>query len=163
MSTPTLTLGFLLSDAARLYRKRFEQRARGLGFTRAQFQVLATLYRAEGIQQGRLADIMEIEPITLVRLIDKLEGRGLIERRQHPTDRRIWQLYLTDTAHPLLDTMLEIGDATRLDAVADISESEEAALMGLLATIKSNLSACCSAPAVQAPATQAIVKEVSHG
>lgn len=163
MSLHSPTLGFLLSDTARLYRKRFEQRARGLGFTRAQYQVLATLYRAEGIQQGRLADVLEIEPITLVRLLDKLEARGLIERRQHPTDRRIWQLYLTDAAHPLLDTMLELGDATRLEAVSGLSGADEEALMRLLAAVKSNLSACCATPIV-APAVLSVEgKEVSHG
>ena len=94
------TLGFLLHDVARLLRKRFEQRARDLGLTRSQWQTLAYLNRNEGIHQSGLADILEIEPITLVRILDRLEERGLVERRRHPTDRRIWLLYLKDAARP---------------------------------------------------------------
>ncbi|MGZ2425698.1 DNA-binding MarR family transcriptional regulator [Rhizobium laguerreae] len=96
----TPTLGFLLHDVARLLRKRFEQRAKCLGLTRSQWQTLAYLSNNEGIHQGGLAEILEVEPITLVRILDKLAERGLIERRQHPTDRRIWMLYMRDEAHP---------------------------------------------------------------
>ena len=95
MDTPVLTpsssssiVGFLLHDVARLMRRRFEQRAIRLGFTRAQWQVLVHLAQNEGIHQAGLADILEVEPITLVRILDKLQARGLIERRQHPNDRR---------------------------------------------------------------------------
>ena len=72
-------LGFLLHDVARLLRKRFEQKARGMGLTRAQWQVLAHLARREGIHQGGLADILDIEPITLVRILDRLEAASLVE------------------------------------------------------------------------------------
>src|SRR3982751_2598455 len=119
----TPTLGFLLHDVARWLRKRFEQRAKCLGLTRSQWQTLAYLSNNEGIHQGGLAEILEIEPITLVRILDKLEERGLIERRQHPTDRRIWQLFLRGEALPLLEQMREIGDLTRGDALAGVSEA----------------------------------------
>src|SRR3954470_3982627 len=118
------TLGFLLHDVARFLRKRFEQHARGLGLTRSQWQVLAFLAPNEGIHQGGLAEILEIEPITLVRILDKLESRGLIERRQHPTDRRIWQLYLRDAARPLIAEMKTIGEATRAEALAGLAEAD---------------------------------------
>ncbi|MGO7675379.1 MarR family transcriptional regulator, partial [Rhizobium ruizarguesonis] len=73
-----------------------------LGLTRSQWQTLAYLSNNEGIHQVGLAEILEVEPITLVRILYKLAERGLIERRQHPTDRRIWLLYMRDEAHPLL-------------------------------------------------------------
>src|SRR5436190_23691376 len=100
-SPTTPPLGFLLHDAARLMRKRFEQRARaaGLGLSRAHWQILALLKRNEGIQQGALADLMDIEPITLVRQIDRCQAAGLVERRPDPKDRRAWRLFLTEKAH----------------------------------------------------------------
>src|SRR5260221_10345168 len=93
-------LGFLLHDVARLMRKRFEQNARDLGLTRSQCQVLAHLARNEGIQQSALADILEVEPITLTRILDRLEDGGLVERQAHPTDRRVRLLRLTEAARP---------------------------------------------------------------
>src|ERR1700730_1751783 len=92
------TLGFLLHEVARLLRKRFEQNARCSGLTRSQWQVLAYLANNEGINQSGLADLLEIEPITLGRIIDKLQTRALIERRPHPSDRRVWLLPLTPAA-----------------------------------------------------------------
>jgi MarR family transcriptional regulator, transcriptional regulator for hemolysin len=93
-------LGFLLHEVARLLRKRFEQNARGCGLTRSQWQVLTYLGQNEGINQARLAELLEIEPITLGRILDKLETRSLIERHPHPTDRRTWLLHLVEAAHP---------------------------------------------------------------
>jgi DNA-binding MarR family transcriptional regulator len=92
------TLGFLLHEVARLLRRRFEQNARDSGLTRSQWQVLAYLANNEGINQSGLADLLEIEPITLCRIVDKLQTRGLIERRPDPSDRRAWLLHLTPAA-----------------------------------------------------------------
>jgi DNA-binding MarR family transcriptional regulator len=147
------TLGFLLHDVARFLRKRFEQNARGLGLTRSQWQVLAFLAPNEGIHQGGLAEILEVEPITLLRILDKLESRGLIERRQHPTDRRIWLLYLTPQAHPILDQMRELGDLTRSEALDGIPEAEREKLLGTLTIMKKNLVAACAKPAATREAT----------
>jgi MarR family transcriptional regulator for hemolysin len=147
------TLGFLLHDVARFLRKRFEQNARGLGLTRSQWQVLAFLAPNEGIHQGGLAEILEVEPITLLRILDKLESRGLIERRQHPTDRRIWLLHLTPQAHPILDQMRELGDLTRSEALAGIPEPEREQLLGMLTIMKKNLIAACAQPAATRDAT----------
>ena len=146
MPDPQPTLGFLLHDVARILRKRFEQRARGLGLTRAQWQVLAYLMPNEGIHQGGLAELLDIEAITLVRILDKLEARGLIERRRHPTDRRIWLLYLTETAHPLLARMRVFGDATRQEALAGLTDAERAQLLRMLTTMKKNLIEACERP-----------------
>src|ERR1700751_1352951 len=112
MSHPELdrSFGFLVSDVSRLLRKRFDQRARTLGLTRAQWQVLAYLARYEGINQTGLADILEIEPITLARLIDRMEEAGWVERRAHPSDRRARQLYLTEKAEPIFARMRALGE-----------------------------------------------------
>lgn len=139
MELPERNLGFLLHDVARLMRKRFEQNARGLGLTRSQCQVLAHLARNEGIQQSGLADILEIEPITLTRLLDRLEEAGLVERRAHPTDRRIRQLHLTGKAHPLLADIFAIGAATRGEALEGVIEEDRERLFALLSSMKANL------------------------
>ena len=133
------TLGFLLNDVARLLRKRFEQRARHLGLTRAQWQVLAYVARHEGIHQQALAEILEIEPITLVRLIDRIEAAGLVERRQHPKDRRVRLLHLTPAAHPILEEMRKIGQATREEALAEISPADRERLTEILLSMRGNL------------------------
>ena len=149
------TLGFLLHDVARLLRKRFEQRAKCLGLTRSQWQTLAYLANNEGIHQGGLAEILEIEPITLVRILDKLSERGLIERRQHPTDRRIWLLYMREEAHPILAEMREIGDVTRAEALQGASPEQREALFNILSEMKTNLVQACRTPVAD--------KEQNHG
>lgn len=147
MPDPQPTLGFVLNDVARFLRKRFEQRARGLGLTRAQWQVLAYLAPNEGIHQGGLAELLDVEPITLVRILDKLEIHGLIERRRHPTDRRIWLLHLTAKAHPILARMRAIGDLTRQEALHGLADAERAQLLRMLTTMKKNLIEACDRPA----------------
>src|SRR5689334_3033341 len=107
---PEDTFGFVLHDVARLLRKRFDQRARALGLTRAQWQVLAHLARAEGINQSGLADILEIENITLGRLVDRLEEAGWVERRLSGQDRRVRLLHLTEKAKPILGRMRALGE-----------------------------------------------------
>jgi len=141
------TLGFLLHEVARLLRKRFEQRAAHLGLTRSQWQAIAYLAKNEGINQTGLAEMLEIEPITLVRILDRLAERGLIERRQHPTDRRTWQLYLKEAARPLLVAMQPFGEATRAEALGGVSEEDRQRLFQTLTLMKSNLVAACQAPA----------------
>jgi len=143
-----INLSFLLHDTARLLRKRFEQNARDLGLTRAQYQALAYLSRQEGIHQGGLAEMLDIEPITLVRILDKLEARDLIERRAHPTDRRIRLLYLTPKAHPILASIREIGSLTRTEAFAGIPQAELERLERILTTMKANLLDALSRPPV---------------
>ena len=138
------TVGFLLHDVARLLRKRFDQRAKSLGLTRSQWQVLAHLAQNEGIQQGNLADILEVEAITLARMIDKLEERGWVERRRHPRDRRSWLLFLTNAARPLLAQLRAIGDAARGEALEGVEESERVQLVETLAKMKINLLRVCA-------------------
>src|SRR3984957_12245038 len=146
MSDSHPTLGFLIHEENRLMRKRFEQKARNSGLTRSQWQAIAYLSKNEGIHQGALAELLEIEPITLVRILDKLVERGLVERRQHGTDRRIWLLFLKDAARPLLATMQQIGEATRAEALVGVSEGDRDRLLETLTQMKSNLSMACRAP-----------------
>ncbi|WP_297834617.1 MarR family winged helix-turn-helix transcriptional regulator [Pseudomonas sp.] len=144
--TDTLTLGFAMHDSARLMRKRFEQRARHVGLTRSQWQVLAMLATHEGIHQKGLADLLELESITLVRLLDKMAERGLIERRSHATDRRLSLLYLTEQAHPLLELMRGMGQTTRQEATAGFSEDETQLLLQMMTRVRANLIEACSRP-----------------
>ena len=140
------TLGFLVHDVARLLRKRLEQQARaaGIGLTRAQWQVLAYTARSEGLNQTCLAGYLEIEPITLVRLIDRLEALGLIERRIDPRDRRQRNLYLTGQAWPELERIRALGAEIREEALTGLDPAERARLMAALVTIKGNLLASLS-------------------
>ena len=137
------TLGFLVHDVARLLRKRLEQRARaaGIGLTRAQWQTLAYLARSEGINQATLAQLLDIEPITLVRLIDRLEGIGLVERRPDPRDRRQRNLFLTERAWPELARIKALGAEVREEALAGLGAAERERLMGALVQVKTNLQA----------------------
>ncbi len=135
----TRSLGFLLGDASRLLRKRFDARAVTLGLTRAQWRVLARLRRREGINQTELADILEIETITLGRHIDRLEAKGWVERRPDPADRRAWKLFLNPSVRPVLARMRKLSEITRREALKDISESESEQLVELLLKIKGNL------------------------
>ncbi len=146
---PERTLGFVLHDVARMLRKRFEIQARGadLPLTRAQWSVLAHLSRREGLNQAALAQILEIEPITLVRLLDRLEASGLVERRPDPSDRRARALYLTPSAHPLLDQIWRLAADVREEAMTGFSEGEREQLISLLLRLKGNLAepAACDA------------------
>ena len=137
------TLGFLVHDVARLLRKRLEQRARvaGIGLTRAQWQTLAYLARSEGINQVTLAQLLDIEPITLVRLIDRLEAIGLVERRPDPRDRRQRNLFLTEKAWPELARIKALGAEVREEALAGVGAAERERLMDSLARVKGNLQA----------------------
>ncbi len=139
MKTGKDTIGFLLNDAARLMRKDFERRTRAMGLTRAQWQTLFHLARNEGCNQVTLADLLEVEPITLARVIDKLEACGLVERRADPNDRRARLLFLGARAHPLLEELRALGAETREIALAGIGEDERTLLMTLLTRMRANL------------------------
>src|SRR5215472_8561727 len=124
MEESASNLGFLMHDVARLMRKRFEQHARGLGLTRSQWQVLAYLSRNEGISQTGLADLLDVEPITLSRIVDRLVETGFVDRIAHATDRRMWCLRLTEAARPKLKQVRELGEKTRRETLAGVSEAD---------------------------------------
>ena len=140
------TLGFLLHDVARLLKKRLEQHSRRSGLTRSQWQILAYLEQNEGINQARLAELIEIEPITLGRIVDKLEALRLIKRYPHPTDRRRWLLHLMPAAGSRLEQAGEYGDVTRREALAGVSEDDGQRLLKTLEAMKANLTEACEAP-----------------
>ncbi len=144
--TTQQTTGFVLHDVARLMRKRFEQRARQTGITRSQWQVLSMLSRHEGIHQKGLADLLEIESITLVRLLDKMQERGLIERRPHQTDRRMTLLFLTQAAHLPLQQLRQLGEQTRRETMVDFTEQEHHLLQQFLGRMRENLLEACARP-----------------
>lgn len=106
---PRREFAFLLNDVARLLRTFADQRARQFGMTRAQWAVLVRLEHAEGLKQSELAELLDLQPITLTRLVDRLCANGLIERRPDPNDRRAKRLYLTAQARPLMDRLAELG------------------------------------------------------
>jgi len=134
------SFGFVLHETARLLSKRYDQRAKSLGLTRAQIQVLAYLVYHEGINQAGLAELIEIEPISLARLIDRMEQAGWVERRPDPRDRRAWRLYITDKAKPVFAEIIAIGAEVRGEALAGFSELERDQMMELLMRVRRNLS-----------------------
>ena len=134
------TIGVLLSDAARLLRRRFDARARGIGVSRAQWQVLIALARAEGINQAGLAERLDVETITVGRMVDRLAEAGLVERRADPADRRAWRLYLRPRARDLLADLAPIAADLRAEMLAGLSAAEQAGLQALLLRLRANLS-----------------------
>jgi DNA-binding MarR family transcriptional regulator len=131
---------FLLPDVARLLRRAFDERARSIGVTRPQWRVLITLDRNESINQGGLADLLEVEPITLCRMVDRLQEAGLVERRPSPADRRVWQLFLTDKSRPLLKQLRGVATELLKEAMAGISQAEQDQLDATLERVRANLS-----------------------
>jgi MarR family transcriptional regulator for hemolysin len=139
MDSPHQNVGALLVDVARLLRRNFNRRAQDLGLTQTQWQALARLSHNEGMNQACLADLLEVQPITLARLVDRLEAAGWVERRADPEDRRAQRLYLTAKAAPLLDHMRALAAETREEAMRGLSDAERARLLRALQTIKGNL------------------------
>ncbi|MBV9569636.1 MAG: MarR family transcriptional regulator [Alphaproteobacteria bacterium] len=129
----------VLHDVARLLRTRFDQRARARGMTRAQWVILARLSRQPGISQNDLAGICEVEPITIGRLVDRLENRGLVERRADPTDRRINRLHLLPAAQPILEEISSYRDTLSESIQEGLDEEARGALIDALLHIKTKL------------------------
>ena len=132
-------LGFLIHDLARLLRRNFDRRVQELGLTQAQWRAIVHLSRSEGMTQSTLADSLEVQPITLGRLIDRMQSAGWVERRSHPLDRRATQLYLTDKCQPSLAEIHTRAAATLDEAVAGITASGQRQFIESLQRIKRNL------------------------
>jgi DNA-binding MarR family transcriptional regulator len=118
------TLPFEIGETAHALRKAFDRRAVGLGVTRAQWKVLFRLDRRPGLRQIELADMLDIEPITLSRIIDRLEESELVERRADPKDRRAWRLHVTARAQPLIAKLRAIADDMIAEAFAGIDPKD---------------------------------------
>lgn len=132
--------GQILTDSTRLMRRAFDERARGIGVTRPQWQVLTMLARHEGTNQGGLADLLDVEPITLCRMVDRLQDAGMVERRADPADRRAWRLFLTGKARDLLAELRPLALELIDEAMSGLSPSERDTLIGLLDRVRANLS-----------------------
>ena len=133
--------GFLVHDLSRLIKRRFERRARqmGLPITRQQAAVILNIAGNQGVSQAEVATWLGIEPIALVRMLDKLHEEGLVERRAHPTDRRIRTLWLTPSAGSVVERILAINEAIRQEAFSGLPPETRIALIDVLGRIKDNL------------------------
>ena len=130
---------FSLNDVARMLRTYADQEASQFGITRAQWVVLVRLDRFEGLKQSELAEMLDLQPISLTRLLDRLSDSGLIERRADPNDRRAKLLFLTPAARPLLERLGDLGDQLMGTALAGVDRSHVETMVAQLAVIKENL------------------------
>ncbi|MFO1067016.1 MAG: MarR family transcriptional regulator [Geminicoccaceae bacterium] len=137
----SVSLGVLIADVSRLLRRDFDRRVRHLGLSQAQWRVLARLSRHEGINQATLADLLDIQPITLTRLLDRMQAAGWLERRPDSRDRRAVCLHLMPKAQPLLEELQRIGEVTRGVALDGIDAAERRRLTVALLRMKLNLAA----------------------
>jgi DNA-binding MarR family transcriptional regulator len=137
--------GFILKDVQRLWVRLFEQRLPQLGMTFTQCKVLVFLSRNEGATQARLAELSDTEPMTLVRVLDRMERDGWIERRPDPADRRAHRLYLLPASSPVLAEILRIGEKARSEALAGLSAEQREQMMNMLEHVRANLVALVSA------------------
>ena len=133
--------GFLVHDVSRLIKRRFDRKARqtGLPITRRQAAVMLYIARNEGVSQTEVATWLDLEPIALVRMLDKLNDEGLVERRAHPTDRRVRTLWLTPTARPVVTQILSINQTIREEAFAGMPMQARDTVIDILDSIKGNL------------------------
>ncbi len=132
-------LAFNINDVARLLKTYADQRARELGMTRAQWAVLARIESSQGLKQIELAETLDLQPITLTRLIDRLCDSGLIERRTDPDDRRARRLYLTPAARPVLDRLTRIGRDVMATVLDGLEPAAVEQLLAQLLVLKANL------------------------
>jgi MarR family transcriptional regulator, transcriptional regulator for hemolysin len=141
---PAKGLGLLVHDVGRLLRRKIDQRAQTIGLTSAQWRVLSAVARTEllnqePLNQAGLADQLEIEPITLSRLVDRMESAGLIERRADPGDRRAYRLFLTEAARPVVADFRAIAYECVMAALAGVSDAEIDIVTDVLSRIRANL------------------------
>lgn len=134
------SLGFLVADVSRLMRRAFQQRLVGSSLTLAQARALVYVARHEGLRQVELAEMLEVQPITLARLIDQLANGGLVERRPDPSDRRAYQMFLTLAAAPHLAAIKQVATAIQADALRDLNEQQAATVALALRKMRENLS-----------------------
>ncbi|MGE0746367.1 MAG: MarR family winged helix-turn-helix transcriptional regulator [Rhodospirillales bacterium] len=136
---PQRSFGFLLHDIARLLRADFARRVRAHGLTQAQWRLLAHLARQEGVNQATLADVLDVQPITLARLVDRMAADGWVERRPDPADRRAFRLYLTGRAQPILGELWRHAGAAIETAMSGLPPPEREQLIETLLHVKRNL------------------------
>ena len=130
---------YLLHDTARLLRVEADKRARATGMTRAQWVLLLRVRDRPGLSQKELAELLEVEPITVARLIDRLEARGMVQRRPDPKDRRIWRLHLLPPAEPVLEQLHAEREDMLLMSTDDVPPPTQLAMIEGLRTMKATL------------------------
>lgn len=128
-------------DVARMLKTYADQRARQLGISRAQWTVLIRLDRCEGLKQSELADVLDLQPISLTRLLDRLAANGFIERRPDPNDRRANRLYLTPAARPLIEELSHLGEDMMTTVLEGVDDASREQLLRELGVMKDNLRA----------------------
>lgn len=162
-------VAFLTGDVARLFRKRFEFATRDCGITGPQWRALALIQNNPGINQGALASLLEVEPITAGRMIDRLEKLDLVERRPDAADRRVWLLHLTERAVPLLDGLRDRAFNVMAEFTSIFSEPEKELFLSFLKRMREKLLEPCSPAAASSPASaeasssNSIAETVTHG
>lgn len=139
--TEELSFGYLLNDVTLLFRKHFDRRAVKFGLTRAQWRATKMLYHRPGLRQNELAEALEMEPIAVGRVIDRLQAAGFVERRPDPNDRRAWRLHVTAQAHEVVDDMERIARELRREATAGIEYDELKHALEVIGQLKENLQA----------------------
>ena len=132
-------LAFVINDVARLLRTYADYRAAQFGMTRAQWAVLVRLDLYEGLNQSELAEMLDLQPITLTRLLDKLCDSGLIERRPDPDDRRAKRLFLTRAARPLLEQLAALGEETMANTLEGVEPAQVEQMVSQLEVVRDNL------------------------
>jgi MarR family transcriptional regulator, transcriptional regulator for hemolysin len=130
---------FMLNDVARMLRTFADHKAAQFGITRAQWVVLARLDRSEGLKQSELAEVLDLQPISLTRLLDKLCESGLIERRADPIDRRAKRLFLTPAARPLLEKLADLGEELMGTALSGVDRESVQHMIEKLGLVRENL------------------------
>jgi DNA-binding MarR family transcriptional regulator len=139
MKRPPCNLGFLVADISRLMRRAYRQRQQRSALSVAQARTLVHVARREGVRQVDLAETLEVQPITLARLIDQLARAGLVERRPDPTDRRAYRVHLTRAAVPHLSAIEEVAASIRADALRGLDAREATLVINALQKIHANL------------------------
>jgi DNA-binding MarR family transcriptional regulator len=130
---------FEVAKTAHALRRAFDRRAAALGVTRAQWRVLAWLGREDGMRQVELADGLDVEPITLCRMIDRLAEAGLVERRRDDEDRRAWRIHLTPAAGPVIERLRDLAAEFIDEALEGVPEADQALVRDVLARVRTNL------------------------
>jgi MarR family transcriptional regulator for hemolysin len=142
-------IAFTIMDVARMLKTYADQRARRFGISRAQWGVLVRLNRSEGLKQSELADILDLQPISLTRLLDRLAENGLIERRADPNDRRANRLFLTPAARPLLEQLAELGNDMMATVLDGLDAKTVERMLRDLGLVKDNLRAAIARNSTQ--------------
>jgi DNA-binding MarR family transcriptional regulator len=152
-------IGYAITDVSRLMRTVFERRVRATGLTRAQWLVIARLRRHPGLSQSEIADLLEIEKASAGRLIDRMQAKGWLQRRDDASDRRVNRLHLTPEAERLHAAIWPVAEATVDVALGDLSAEERRQLTGLMARVKSKLQAMAERDPAPANAGEATDEE----